>query len=144
VLAVDDHREQLGWAEGHPHLNIVGDRRNVMYAPSDRLDLPGTPDLAGAGVWPRFDPARQLTAHGAKCSAWKLPAWFHPEGRRSSLSFHGKPSAWTLCDGGVQLQSVGRGQEFVLDANDYPEALPWIMGLMCLTSDDTPADHAKV
>ncbi len=130
VLVVDDHREQLGWAEGHPHLNIVGDRRNVMYVAGDYLNMPGSSDLPGTGVWPHFDPKRQLTAPGAKCSRWVLPAWFHPKGRKSSLSFHGKASAWTACDDGVLMQSVGRGQEFVLDAEDYPEATSWALGLV--------------
>lgn len=125
VIPVNDHREQLGWAEGHPHLNIIGDRRNVMYVARERLNLPGAANLPGAGVWPGFDPVRQLTAPGAKCSTWRLPAWFRPEGRRSTLSFHGKASAWTACEDGVLLQSVGRGQEFVLDVEDYPEAIDW-------------------
>lgn len=130
VLPVDEHREQLGWADGHPHLNFIGDPRNTMYVASNRLDLPGAGDLPSAGVWPEFDPARQLTAPDAQCSTWRLPTWFNPEGRRSTLSFHGKPEAWTACDSGVLLQSVGRGQEFVLDAEHYPEVLPWARNMI--------------
>lgn len=42
------------------------------------------------------------------------------------LSYHRHPHRWHETADGVQLQSVGRGQEFVLDCHDYPEALAWL------------------
>lgn len=32
----------------------------------------------------------------------------------------------------VLLNTVGRGQEFVLDCQDYPEAVQWLSQLLCL------------
>jgi hypothetical protein len=41
------------------------------------------------------------------------------------LQYPSKKS-WTCLDGGdVTLRSVGRGQEFVLDSEQYPEAQRW-------------------
>ena len=129
TIPVEANREQLGWAEGHPHLSIISERRNnVLYVAADRLDLEGAPDLPGAGVWQCFHPARQLTAPGGPCSVWRLPAWLRPDGKRPTLSYHTDPAAWRPCDGGVLLQTVGRGQEFVLDASGHPEAGEWVAG----------------
>ena len=49
--------------------------------------------------------------------------------RPSPLSYHGRPNRWQLMDDSVQLQTVGRGQEFVLDTDHYPEALTWLRTL---------------
>jgi hypothetical protein len=126
ALPVDDHRGRLAWAGDHPHLSIVGDPSNTMYVASGRLTLPGAEHLPGAGVFGRFSPNLQLTAPGsAGPSTWTLPAWFNPEGRRSALSYHSKAGAWERCVDGVKLQTVGRGQEFVLNADDYPESHSW-------------------
>lgn len=131
VLPVDDHRGRLAWAGDHPHLSIVGDPSNTMYVSAGRLSLPGAEHLPGAGVFGRFSPGMQLTAPGsAGPSIWILPAWFNPEGRRTALSYHSKPSAWSPDPAGVRLQTVGRGQEFVLDAVDYPEAESWISNVL--------------
>jgi hypothetical protein len=131
VFPVDDHLGRLAWAGDHPHLSIVGDPSNTMYVAADRLNLPGAEHLPGAGVFGRFASHRQLTAPGsAGPSTWILPAWSHPEGRPSALSYHSKPEAWERCPDGVRLQTVGRGQEFVLDGLDYPEAGSWAFSLI--------------
>ncbi len=127
VLKVDHHREQLGWAEGHPHLTMIGKAQNTIYTARKHL-LDTT--VPGAGVCPKYDAARQLTAPGGRCSRWLLPAFFNPKGRRSALSYHGRENAWEASQDGVLLQSVGRGQEFVLDCGDYPEAAQWALNLI--------------
>jgi hypothetical protein len=33
------------------------------------------------------------------------------------------------------LTAASRGQEFVLDRDDYPEAVTWLAGLMALAGD---------
>jgi hypothetical protein len=126
ALVVDEHRRQLAWAADHPHLRIVGEPSNVLYVATDKLSVPGADGLTGAGVFERFTPDLQLTASDATGpSRWRLPRWFHPEGRRSALSYHRNPTAWSREADAVRLRSVGRGQEFVLDADDYPEAVTW-------------------
>jgi hypothetical protein len=61
---------------------------------------------------------------------WRLPAWFKPDGKKRALSYHWKRSHWAGDGNFVLLRTVGRGQEFVLDCDDYPEALGWLSALM--------------
>jgi hypothetical protein len=133
ILPVDHNRDRLTWASYHPHLTRPPDPTSAVYIASDRLQLLDTPsgDLLGAGVFPRFTPALQLTsdpAHG--CSTWRLPAWFHPRGKSSALSYHGDGNRWTRDGDSVLLQTVGRGQEFVLDSRDYPEVVAWALDVV--------------
>ncbi len=131
TMVVDDHRSQLAWAGDHPHLAVVGDPSNTLYVATERLSMPGIEGVPGAGVFGRFAPHLQLTAPGSTGpSTWRLPAWFNPAGRRSALTYHSTPSAWSPDPAGVRLQTVGRGQEFVLDTDDYPEAGPWATMLL--------------
>lgn len=120
------------WALDHAHcLREHPHRLDSLYMATDKLSLPNlaTP-LPGAGCFENFSRLRCLTAQGAaKRSIWQLPAWFHPAGRASGLSYHHTASRWTPLDDAVQLQSVGRGQEFVLDCDDYPEAFAWLQDI---------------
>jgi len=50
--------------------------------------------------------------------------------RNSMLSYHRDPNRWTCYDNYTDLRSVGRGQEFILDAVDYPEAAEWARALI--------------
>lgn len=74
--------------------------------------------------------AAHLSVQGHRRSRWKLPAWFHPGGRASVLSFHGNPSRWQRTETSVLLDTVGRGQEFVLDSDHYAEAEAWARELI--------------
>ncbi|MBK8986248.1 MAG: hypothetical protein IPM39_09230 [Chloroflexi bacterium] len=115
------------WAADHPHCQ----RRqplnpDALYIARETLDLPGV-NLPGGGLFPRFHEGLRLTDPASEHrSRWRLPAWFHPANRPSALSYHGRSDRWQLLDGAVQLDTVGRGQEFVLDADHYPEALVWL------------------
>lgn len=121
------------WARQHPHGAHPGrDRWDALYLSTPRLDLPGA-SQAGAGVFPRFHPRLCLTdPAGLHRSRWRLPRWFHGAGRRSWLSYHGNPDRWHLFPDFVQLQTVGRGQEFVLDGDDYPEVTAWLQTLFTI------------
>jgi hypothetical protein len=134
VLFVDRcSQNSLKWAAYHPHTNREPDAQNTLYVACDHLQLPGRRGLKvpGAGVFSRYDPALRLTApESAKPSLWLLPDWFHPKGRDSSLSYHGDTSRWTTADEAVLLQAVARGQEFILDCDDYPESADWLAELV--------------
>ena len=65
-----------------------------------------------------------------RISVWALPPWFHPDGRHSALTYHGRPGRWTRTEAHTLLQTVAQGQEFVLDCDHYPEAVPWAAGLI--------------
>lgn len=122
-----------GWMSYHPHLAsgrpLVADhlyvaRRNLVL---DGIEL----DLPGAGRFPKFKSQLQLTAPGFGRSNWRLPAWFAPSSDRPPLGYHARSDRWQVHDDHVLLKTVGRGQEFVLDADAYPEAQEWATRLIC-------------
>lgn len=122
-------QEPPDWARRHPHTRPeFYHATNSLYLSAPRLQLPGRKaDRPGAGVFPHYHPRLCLTAPGYSRSFWQLPGWFHPQGRQSALSYHGRLSRWQRAGDQVILQTVGQGQEFVLDMDHYPEARDWLM-----------------
>jgi len=116
------------WAADHPHFD--GDKKyplNTIYTSTEKLTLRNIEThSAGAGAFNQYHESLCLTAAGQLRSRWRLPAWFHPGGKNSTLSYHGNLRRWLLQDDHVLLQSAGRGQEFVLDCDEYPEAIGWL------------------
>ncbi len=138
VVAVDRARAEraatLAWASDHPHWNRDADPTNTLYLAGKDLSLPDLPARCclGAGVFDSTAPQRRLTRADARGpSEWALPIAFLPRGRRA-LSYHDAAERWTpaLSRGEVHLQVVGRGQEFVLDLDEYPEVVPWLERLL--------------
>lgn len=134
VLTVDDHLDELGWAGDHPHVGRERDPSNTLYVARTNLALaghdPNGSAIPGGGVFENFDPRLQLTDPDAKGhSLWRLPIWFMPTGR-PPLSYHRRLSRWTSKADHVTVQSVGRGQEFVLDTKYYPETTDWVLHLL--------------
>jgi hypothetical protein len=126
--ATDTVAAEKPWARGHPHLAAPGRyTNNTLYFASDRLS---SIDLktSGAGIFEQIQPELILTETGSNCSVWQLPQWFHPAGR-TPLTYHGKQVRWTECGASTRLQSVGKGQEFVLDVDEYPEAQGWVRSI---------------
>lgn len=123
---------ELPWASQHPHLHHAPGRGNTLYLAAERLILPCVrAGLPGAGLFPEYDSRLRLTSPGAtRPGQWRLPRWFSPSGRRSRLSFHAADTRWTNDQEHVELRCAARGQEFVLDCDDYPEALPWVASLV--------------
>ena len=124
----------LPWARHHPHLSSkYRDDRNTVYAAAAKLALGGDDDgrkIAGWGVFRRFEPRLVLSdPNGAGVSNWHLPRWFYPDGNKPPLTYHPDPKRWRRDDDHAYLQSVGRGQEFVLDLPHYPEAAEWLASL---------------
>ena len=133
----DIRPNDLTWARHHPHLfSQYRDDNNTVYAAAAKLELGGDGDrreIAGWGVFRRFDQRLVLTdPHGAGVSNWQLPQWFYPDGNKPPLTYHLDRKRWRRDADRAFLQSVGRGQEFVLDLAHYPEAVDW---LYCLVSD---------
>ena len=82
-------------------------------------------------MFPRFDQRLVLTdPNGAGVSNWRLPPWFYPDGNKPPLTYHPDPKRWRRDANHAYLQSVGRGQEFVLDLAHYPEAIEWLSDLV--------------
>ena len=109
---------------------------NTRYVASAQLDLGDGlkgGGAKGAGVFPCFNDRLLLTEPGQSKSRWRLPRWFDPAGKKM-LSWHGDNyDRWTRRQGDsehIYLQSVGRGQEFVLDCDYYREARRWASDLI--------------
>lgn len=136
VLPVDaiSERQRVTWPwlAKHPHLARRPDPSNTLYLAADRLSLPGLPSRGGpgAGVFDTTAPERCLTAADARTpSSWDLPLDFIPRDR-PPLTFHGESSRWSVEHGRARLRVVVRGQEFVLDLDEYPEVRTWVAGLL--------------
>ena len=127
----EEVRSEFPWAAHHPHVaDDYDDAPNAIYiAPkpgskADRLILNGRDTgLPAAGMFRRFDPeVHTLTAKDRSRSRWCLPSWFYRDGD-PKLGMHKKKSRWEVQSDprNIHLQSVGKGQEFVLDSGDYDE-----------------------
>jgi hypothetical protein len=129
----------IPWAAYHPHFHVPhaeDSTDSVVYVSRRYLKLPGTKvrDIPGAGAFPRYADDLCLTAvrkrSGLSRSVWHLPKWFWTPRRADRLSFHEDPDRWERKRDHVLLRSVSRGQEFVLDADLYREAAPWLRWLI--------------
>ena len=120
------------WAYYHPHFNKKDDPNNVIYIARHHLQLgERTENLPGAGVFPFFSFNRRLTLpRSKKVSVWELPGWFHPDEGRKPLTYHSDMKRWQKHDDRTTLNSVARGQEFILDCDEYPEAIQWAYDLI--------------
>jgi hypothetical protein len=119
------------YARNHPHAATDFGPSNTIY-----VSAPGASEDDGlhwrGGAFARFDARLRLTAPDAPRSVWRLPAWLDPARTTPPLTYHGRPDRWTRVEEQVTLRSVGRGQEFVLDTDHYPEALTWAEGIRAI------------
>jgi len=126
---------QYRWARYHPHFHRTSDTRNTLYVARKDLTVPGvaTGRSAGAGVFSHFSKQLQLTAtSAARHGLWELPQWFYPRDGKCPLTYHSDMTRWHKSKRGTQLNTVGRGQEFVLNADEYPEASEWLKVLLTI------------
>jgi hypothetical protein len=134
ILKVDDcNLSTYGWAMYHPHFHRESETNNTLYVSRKHLTLPGVAagELPGAGVFPHFSVKLVLTASTATTpSHWELPRWFYPHDGKYPLTYHSNMARWQRTENGTRLDAVARGQEFVLDAGDFPEAIAWLKMLL--------------
>ena len=145
IIDVVNERNKIpAWCEYHPH--VVHSERyekpNVIYISKETLDIPGLqasqPPLSGCNVFPTFDTRLQLTAKDTKNpSQWSLPVWF-----KEKLSYHSNPDFWSECENDnskILLNSVGRGQEFVIDISKNTEvASNWLRNIFAHKNHPNP------
>ncbi|HAF13761.1 MAG TPA: hypothetical protein DCK99_08695 [Blastocatellia bacterium] len=111
------------WASEHPHANADYPRNTIYVAAGNGTTYNG-------GTFHSYSDQLVLTEPGKSRSRWRLPKWFYPAVGKAALSYHGNVARWSLSENCADLQSVARGQEFVLDGNDYPEAVEWAKRLI--------------
>jgi Nucleotide modification associated domain 3 len=117
----------------HPHTHGAWDDTNTVYLATQELYLCNQQvGLPGAGLFPHWTPDLRLTAPEATSrSLWRLPKCFLPRGGPPILSWHQKRERWTDArNGTVRLRTVGRGQEFVIDASKAPGVEEWALNLI--------------
>lgn len=111
------------WLEDHPHAVRDWSPHNTVYVARGSR---------GAGVFTAFDSRLRLTEEGnPRRSVWRLPPDFLP-GLRPALTYHRAPSRWTKTEDGCRLQSVAKGQEFVLNLSKYPGVRRWAEEIVSL------------
>ena len=123
-------KEALPWARYHPHLHPSRDkdRTNTLYIASEELRLGDRSIAPGAGCFPKFHKQLVLTnPDGSRVTNWRLPRSFYPDNGKSRLTYHPKLDRWKHHEEYTYLQSVGRGQEFVLDLDQYPGVTDWLV-----------------
>ena len=134
VLSIDScNLSDYKWAVYHPHFHRSSDKNNTLYIASKYLSLPGLSlsKQNGAGVFQNYSEHLSLTAPDATTvSEWELPPWFYPRDGRSPLTYHSNLTRWQRTKRGTKLNSVARGQEFILDTKGFPEAVKWLKELL--------------
>lgn len=134
----------LPWAKYHHHFRCPDLLPPIVYISRATLDLNGSRNIGGGGALEKDRKELRLTCpNEPKRSVWRLPQWFYPRDGRPPLSHHSKMSRWKLENGHAILQSVGRGQEFVLDAEKYPKAIAWARDLIALNKKRGEAPGEK-
>ena len=117
------------WLHNHPHIthaNQFAGQQNTIYVGREQLEVNnGGRAISGGGTFSRWSIALRLTAQGATRSVWSVPTWLEPSGGRRALTYHGNASRWSRRGEELLLASAAIGQEFVLDTDDYPEAVQW-------------------
>lgn len=96
----------------HPHLFEKGLTNNTIYRGEGQVA-----NHAHAGL--------RLTRLGGPLSVWTVPPWLREHG----LSYHRNPKRWI---GDSELQTVGRGQEFVSDLAGDQRAIAWVDRMIAL------------
>lgn len=124
IFCDDPIRSCLNWARYHPHFCGAD---GTAYIALSNLNLGSAlVHLKGGGVFRNYCDGLRLTAPDCQQRGiWQLPQWFYPRNGCCPLTYHPDKKSFRRTGYRVRLKSAARGQEFVLDARDYPEALSW-------------------
>jgi hypothetical protein len=124
---------QYPWLADHPHVQYgatIG-ANNTLYVSSEKLRIGGAiAQVSGGGMFRRWTPSLQLTEPGRTRSKWLLPGWMSPGSDMPAMSLHRAADRWEPAGDHVRLQTVGKGQEFVLNVGQHPAAHNWLRGLI--------------
>ncbi len=99
-------QQPQGFGIRHPHTIGRWHDNNCLYIGPGRKALHAGDRL-------------RLSSPGAGVSRWRVPAWL----RQVGLTYHGRADRW---QGAHNLQTVGRGQEFIADITGHHRALAWV------------------
>jgi hypothetical protein len=127
-------KKRYPWLKDHPHLyKEEANKSNTIYVAKKQLAFDFMPEftsMPGGGVFEKVAPPRVLTKPGQhKRSYWQLPRWMLPQPGKPILTYHinTKQNRWFPVDDHiVELQSVAKGQEFVLPLIGSPLEKRWL------------------
>ena len=127
-----DHEKDFQWVHYNLHYKKHKESNYTLYLAKQFLNLPGMKtEHTGAGIFRSFGADLQLTnPDGDKVNDWRLPKWFYPREGAKPLTYHGEINRWSRGGQYCYLDSVSRGQEFVLDCAEYPESIGWVHDLI--------------
>ena len=119
------------WLADHPHVQHAAriGVDNTIYVAGERL-AGVRQRLPAAGTFRNWGAGLQLTAPGSSRSIWRVPRWLLKNPDEPTLSYHRDPERWRLEDDWAIVQTVGKGQEFVIDVGDCKDASDWLHGLV--------------
>ena len=119
------------WLSDHPHVQHAAHigRDNTIYVAGERL-VGSLGRLPAAGAFRNWGPDLQLTAPGASRSLWHVPRWLLKDPEQPMLSYHRDPGRWRLEGECAIVQTVAKGQEFVIDVGESEEASQWLYRLV--------------
>ena len=123
-------KDELPWTCYHPHRHPSRgtDLTNTLYIAACELNLGDGQIVPGAGSFQQFHEQLLLTnPNGSGVTDWRLPRSFYPDNGKCPLTYHPKLHRWKHDDRYAYLQSASRGQEFVLDLDQYPGVMDWLV-----------------
>ena len=130
ICKVDElSKDELPWSRYHPHRHPSRkrDSTNTLYIASGGLNLGSGSIAQGAGCFLKYHQQLVLTnPDGSGVTDWRLPRCFYPDNGKSPLTYHPKLDRWGHDNQYAYLQSASRGQEFVLDLDQYPDVTDWL------------------
>jgi len=141
-LEVGDVIESLPLPKGlrslrdHPHVRFFENevRPNRIYVSSLSGLKAGTFQTEREGI--------VLTRNGGKRSRWLLADAFESLFLERDLSYHGNEARWDREGDKIVLQSVSRGQEFVLDGERHPKISDYFVGRIKAASTALPCRYS--
>jgi hypothetical protein len=128
----------LVWTGYHPHCNFrTPVEPNRIYIAAESLSFDSS--LPGGGTFSHYRDELCLTdlnGGNGKRSIWRLPRCFHHLDETKRLSQRRSNSHWNPDGKWVQFNSGGRGQEFVINCDDYgPEICAWLSRIFACATD---------
>jgi hypothetical protein len=117
----DASDQPRGFASRHPHTIGEWNSNNTIY-------------IGRGCVATTAPPILRLSIPGEQVSRWRVPTWLSAAG----LTYHGRADRWS---GNDTLVVVGRGQEFVSNISERPDAEIWLRDVKAAI-DGGADDHA--
>jgi len=114
-------RTRYPWLDDHPHLQPGWGANNTVYIAAEELCIGGR--AAGKPGWGVFTNGLRLTDTSSRLpSIWRVPDWLDPTLGGVGMTYH--PAQRWRGDG--TLTAAARGQEFIADIHDRPDAADWL------------------